>query len=132
MIVEVRFVVNEDTVVITSDGLEECGAPRAGGAEDDKHFALPNQPIKVAQDIDARLALAKQSANDPDALKPDVQEVLLVVGGGTVDKDIEMLVSYASRAKLVSLVIYYVNDGLGPDAVTDLWSIRTSVCMHVL
>jgi hypothetical protein len=64
LVIEVRTIVDVNTVELTSDGLERSRATGTGRSKNDKHLTSVHNTVKVAQDINALSASASDSADN--------------------------------------------------------------------
>ncbi len=123
MIVEIRLVIDEDAVVVASNGLQESRAARAGRAKDDQHFALADKTVEVAQNVDPALPVPGDPPHQADGLEPDVDDILLVIGGGSETVDVEVLEGNAAGAEVMALSGDQTGHGLGPGAGAEVGAV---------
>lgn len=99
LVVDAAFVLDEKSIVLARDGLEQGRATGTGATENDEHLALAKDAVKVAQDVDALTRTSpEQAANVAWQSSNHIHDVLLVVRSVAIAVDI--LKQYMSRSVL--------------------------------
>ena len=124
LVVEVGLVVNEDTVVLAGNGLEEGCAAGTRGSQNNQHLALAHNTIEIAENIDTALAThANEVADLADDFETNVENILLVIRGRAETENVQVLESDTGSTELMTLAADLVDDGLGPGTRVEVGTI---------
>jgi len=86
----VGILIDEETMCLASNGLQEGGATRSRRSQNNQHLTGLDETIAFSQNVDLAAFVAHKLPDKTRALEPNVADTLLVISVGAETVDIQV------------------------------------------